>query len=203
MKKTAEQEVQLKLAIRDLVVRNPLISIHQLRRELVGKGFKTAEGNPLDWYYVAKVLRKLNREKAMAVDEQKIGERLAITKERYRVIIEKLWKIIDWKKEYLSEGIFMPNANDIIRAANTIVKLDLAILQAEMDAGIFERKLGALDMNVYRATKLPPEVAEKIAGAFKRWGINLDVPGAPTERPKVIEPVNDATNRGDGVSATP
>jgi hypothetical protein len=40
MKKTAEQEVQLKLAIRDLVVRNPLISGHQLCRDLVAKGFR-------------------------------------------------------------------------------------------------------------------------------------------------------------------
>jgi hypothetical protein len=35
----------------------------------------------LNWCYVAKVIRKLNREKAFAVDSQKIGERLAITKE--------------------------------------------------------------------------------------------------------------------------
>jgi hypothetical protein len=31
----------------------------------------------------------------MAVDTQKINERLAETKERYRIIIERLWKIID------------------------------------------------------------------------------------------------------------
>jgi hypothetical protein len=92
MKKTAEAEEKLKLAIRDIIVRNPLISVHQLRRDLAGRDFKTAEGNPLDWYYVAKVVKKLNREKALAGDTQKIGERLAITKERYRVIIEKLWR---------------------------------------------------------------------------------------------------------------
>jgi hypothetical protein len=34
MKKTAEQEVQIKLAVRDLIVRNPLISGHQLCRDL-------------------------------------------------------------------------------------------------------------------------------------------------------------------------
>jgi len=38
---------------------------------------------------------KANREKALAVDQLKIGERLAITKQRYRVIIQKLWRIID------------------------------------------------------------------------------------------------------------
>jgi hypothetical protein len=34
MKKTAEQEVQIKLAVRALIVRNPLISEHQLCRDL-------------------------------------------------------------------------------------------------------------------------------------------------------------------------
>jgi hypothetical protein len=42
MKKTHEQEHQLKLAIRDIVVRNPLVSVHQLRRDLAERGFKTA-----------------------------------------------------------------------------------------------------------------------------------------------------------------
>jgi hypothetical protein len=65
------------------------------------KDFWTANGNPLDWFYGAKLVYKLNREEALAVDTQKIGERLAITKERYRVIIEKLWRIIDYKWEYL------------------------------------------------------------------------------------------------------
>jgi len=184
MKKTAEAEVQLKLAIRDLVVRNPLISVHQLRRDLADRGFKTAQGNPLDWYYVAKVVRKLNREKALAVDEQKIGERLAITKERYRVIIEKLWRIIDYKVEYAAEGIFPPETSEIIRAADTIIKLDLAILKAEMDAGIFERKVGTVDVNVYRALPLDPEKATQIAQAFARWGIDLSL---PQQRPKLIQ----------------
>lgn len=65
-----------------------MLSVSALQRDLHEHGFKTANGNPLDWYYVAKVVRKLNREKALAVDNQKIGERSAIMKERYRVIIE-------------------------------------------------------------------------------------------------------------------
>jgi hypothetical protein len=58
MKKSAESEHQLKLAIRDIVVRNPLVSVAALQRSLLDRGFKTTNGNPLDWYYVAKVVRK-------------------------------------------------------------------------------------------------------------------------------------------------
>jgi len=86
MHKSVEQEHQLKLAIRDIVVRNPLVSVHQLRRDLAERNFKTANGNPPDWYYVAKVVRELNREKALAVDSQKINESLAIMKENFRGI---------------------------------------------------------------------------------------------------------------------
>lgn len=70
------------------------MSVRALQNTLYERGFATPSGNPLDWYYVAKLVRKLNCEKALAVDTQKIGERLAITKERYRVIAEKLWRII-------------------------------------------------------------------------------------------------------------
>jgi hypothetical protein len=91
MPNVSVSEERLKRAVRDLVGRNPLISAHALQNELKDRGFMTAQGNPLDWQYVAKVVRKLNREKALAVDVQKVNERLAITKERYRIIIEKLW----------------------------------------------------------------------------------------------------------------
>jgi hypothetical protein len=186
--KTAEQEVQLKLAIRNEVARNPIISVVQLQNALKEHGFKTAQGNPLDWRYVSKMLRKLNREKALSVDQQKVNERLAITKERYRVIIESMWRIIDWKPEYIEQyNIYPPKVGERIKAANTIINLDLAILKAEMDAGIFDRKLGSVDVNMYRAAPLDPEKAALIAGAFKRWGIDLMLP--TSERPKQIQPV--------------
>jgi hypothetical protein len=88
--KTAEQQQQVKLAIRDVVARNPLITVVQLQHALKERGFRTANDNPLDWRYVSNLLRKLNREKVLAVDQQKVQERLAITKERYRVLAERL-----------------------------------------------------------------------------------------------------------------
>jgi hypothetical protein len=81
----------------------------------------------------------------------------------------------------------LPQTQDVIRAVNTIVKLDLAILKAEMDAGIFDRKLGSVDLNIYRAAPLDPEKAALIADVFKKWGIDLTLPA--NERPKYIEPI--------------
>jgi hypothetical protein len=75
MKKTAEQEVNLKLAIRNIIVRNPLISGHQLCRDLAEQKFTTAQGNPLDWFYVAKIVRKLSRESALAAATESDSDR--------------------------------------------------------------------------------------------------------------------------------
>lgn len=200
MIKTAEQEIKLKLAIRDCIARNPLMTVVQLQNALKERGFQTAQGNPLDWRYVAKLLRKLERERALAVDQQKIQDRLAITKEKFRLMTERLWKIIDWRLDYIEEGIGMPQTQDVIRAINTVVKLDLAILKAEMDAGIFDRKLGTLDVNLYRAIPLEPEKAAQIAHAFQLWGINLTLP----EKSKAIEQRPDATAIGrQGVPTSP
>ena len=80
MIKGSEQERQVKLAIRNELARNPIISVVPLQNALKERGFKTAVGNRLDWRYVAKLVRKLNRERAIAVDQQKISEGLAITK---------------------------------------------------------------------------------------------------------------------------
>lgn len=177
--KSPEQEQSIKLAIRDEIGKNPLIATYELQSRLLQRGFKTSSGNPLDWYYVSKLIRKLNREKALAVDTQKIQERLATTKESYRLIIRSLWRIIDWQPEYFDQFHIPPPRNEErIKAANTLLKLDLAILKAEMDAGIFERKLGEVDINLHRSIPLPPEMTVKIAEAFVRWGVNL-----PTSQP--------------------
>jgi hypothetical protein len=84
-----------------VIARNPLISVVQLQYQLKERGFKTANGHPLDWVYVSKMVRKLNREKALAVDQQKINERLAIVKENFRGIVEAMWRIVDYKFEYI------------------------------------------------------------------------------------------------------
>jgi hypothetical protein len=191
------------MAIRDILARDPLTSVQKLQRDLKDRGFQTAAGNPLDWHYVSKIVRKLAREAAFAIDQQKIEERLAITKERYRLMVERLWRIIDYKWEYLEQfGLYPPKTDEVLKAINTLMKLDLAILKAEMDAGIFERKVGTLDVNMYRAQPLDPEVADRITDAFKRWGIDLSL---PAQRPRLAQPIltNGATPTADNPSGTP
>jgi hypothetical protein len=188
MRKSFETEHQLKMAIRDCLARNPLTSVLRLQADLQSRGFKTANGNPLDWRYVSKMVHKVSREGAIGMDQQKIQERLLVTKERYRLVVEKLWHIIDYKWEYLEqEGLYPPKTDEMIKAMNTLLKLDLAILKAEMDAGIFERKLGTVDVNMKRATPLEPEQLALVSEAFARWGLDLS---ALPQRPKQVKALN-------------
>ena len=103
MCESSETEHQLRMAVRDILARDPLTSVQKLQRDLKERGFQTAAGNTLDWHYASKIVRKLGQEAAFAVDQQKIEERLAITKERYRLMVERLWRIIDYKWEYLEK----------------------------------------------------------------------------------------------------
>jgi hypothetical protein len=161
--------------------------VHQLQRDLLEKGCKVANGNPLDWYYVAKVVWKLNREKTLAVDQQKINENLAIMKENFRAVIEMLWRIIDYKFEYLERyGLYCMKTEEKINPANTLVKLGLAILSAEIGAGIVDLKLGSVNLNIYQVQPLDPEKAHAIAGIFKVRGINRTL---LEESAKVLEPI--------------
>jgi len=70
-------------------------------------------------------------------------------------MVEVLWRIIDRKPEYLEKHFLAPpKASEVVKAVDTLVKLDIAILKADMDLGIFDRKLGTLDLKVHRATPL-------------------------------------------------
>jgi hypothetical protein len=83
-------------------------------------GFYTAQGNPLDWQYFAKVVGKLNRAKAPAVDTQEASRRIAITRGRYRLMAEALRCLIDWKEECTERyHLYPPNTHHIITADDT------------------------------------------------------------------------------------
>jgi hypothetical protein len=52
-------------------------------------------------------------------------------------MVEVLWRIIEWKPEYLTiHNLYPPKNSVVIKAVDTLIKLDIAILKAEMDLGI-------------------------------------------------------------------
>lgn len=170
MKILQPQEEKIKLAIRDAIAVDPLISISRLQDVLFKKGFKTVGNQNLAWHYIAKVVRKINREAIERVDRQQITERLAQSKERYRLVFDRLMRIAFYTDDLKQEGMLPPSYKDQISALNSIVRLDIAILNAEMDAGIFERYLGTLEIDK-RNKPIPKEVRDRIKQAMINWGM--------------------------------
>jgi len=160
----------MKLAIRDSIAIDPLISVSRLQDVLFNKGFKSANNQVLTWHYIAKLVRKINREASERADRQKVTERLSQSKERYRLVFDRLMRIAFYTEDLKKEGMPPPSYRDQISALNSIVRLDIAILNAEMDAGIFERHIGTLEVDK-RNKPIPKEVKERIRQAMINWGM--------------------------------
>lgn len=168
---TLRKENELMRAVREEIVVNPMISLLHLQRNLQQRGFTAYSGNPLDAIYLSKLIRKLNRQSIQEADNVQIGERLSKTRERFSVMIDRLMKIAYWKPEYIRDGIWPPETKDIVKALDTIQKMDLSLLQAEMDSGIYERHLGKLDIEVARKQPIPENIRTAAWQVFKNWGI--------------------------------
>lgn len=170
MKKPRVQEDKIKRTIRDAIVIDPLISIAKLQDALFDKGYRTAANAPLHWHYVAKLRDKMHRQAIENVDHKKVNERVSEMKERYRLVFERLIRIAFYSDDLKKEGVQPPSYRDQISALREISRLDVAIFNAELDAGIFERHIGTLEIEK-RSRPLPPELKMQMLKAFANWGI--------------------------------
>ncbi len=170
MKKPHTQEDKIKRVIRDAIVIDPLISVAKLQDALFDKGYKTSSNNPLNWDYVAKLRAKIHRQSIENVDQQRVSARVAEMKERYRLVFERLIRIAFYSDDLKKEGTPPPSFRDQISALREISRLDVAIFGAELDAGIFERHIGTLEIEK-RNKPLPPELKTQMLKAFANWGI--------------------------------
>jgi len=139
-KYTSEYEEEIKIAIRDFITIDPSVSIKRLAKYLKEKKFATSQGNELDEKYISRLLKDVRQEQIDKVDKTLLAERVAEIKEHHRLIYEKLVKIAFYTKEMNQSGMPVPSYKDQIDALKTINKLDLEILQVEINAGLFEKK---------------------------------------------------------------
>lgn len=124
MRKPKEIEELIKRAIRDEIALYPLKSVAQVRNALYLKGYQSLRGE-LDWHYVSRLMKKIRQENLTELTTKSRAERLAILKERHRVVTQKLASILDEKSN---------NCLERIAAANSILKWDTALFFAEEQA---------------------------------------------------------------------
>lgn len=169
MNKPRVQEEKIKRAIRDAIVIDPLISVAKLQDALFDKGYRSINNGVLHWHYVAKLREKIHRQTIENVDRQRVIERVAEMKERYRLAYEQFIRVAFQGEDLRKEGTIV-STRDRIHALKEIVKLDVAIFKAEMDAGIFDRHLGSVEIEL-RNKPLTVESRELIKQAMINWGM--------------------------------
>src|SRR5580693_6360246 len=139
-------EAELRREIRDARAIDPLISVSAFEQRLEKKfnrGFS--------YRYIAKLADKIARQALIEADRTQIEERLAFTRENYRVVRERLMKIVCWKD---GDDGKRPWPSEVTEAGKAVVAMDLAILKAEIENGLYKRPIEEL-VKEFRYEPLP------------------------------------------------
>jgi hypothetical protein len=163
-------EEEIRRIVRDERAKDPLASVSKLEAALE-KHFQRGFSHQ----YVSKIADKVAREGLIQADRTQIEERMNFTRENYRMMRERLLKILYWKPE---DGGKSPANRDVNEAAKNIVMMDLAILQAEAAAGMYKKPIDVLAREVHYEP-LPAEVRAVVIAAWRRGDL---LPEAVLER---------------------
>ena len=167
MKVLPEHQEILQNAIRNAIAANPLVSIRRMQQIV-----ESNTGRPIGDKYVSKLMLKIRRQAVVESDRKKMNERLAEVRERYRLLIEDLQRIICWKPEYLKAyGTQYPNFKERLAAMRLLAQLEIALFQAELQAGMFQDRQLAIE-GMLRQGMLPTELHEQIVGVFRTWKVS-------------------------------
>jgi hypothetical protein len=104
-------EAEIRREIRHARATDPLISVTALEQQLEKK-FKRG----FSYRYIAKLADKVGHQALIEADRTQIEERLAFTRENYRMARERPLKILYWKPE---DGGKPPLNRDVNEAAKT------------------------------------------------------------------------------------
>ena len=157
-----------KQRVRSLMVQQPTITIEGMRHHLA------AQDLPLDRGYIASLVKAIQTERIKRVDTWTLNFALASFQDVMTEIVERAWEIANDPTAERSDRLA---AMREIRAAHNDMFTKL------FDAGVFERKVGTLNVAI-RNTPLPDEKKQAIAAVFENWGL---LP-APQEDAKPAQP---------------
>jgi hypothetical protein len=162
MRIVPELDYKIRREIRDARAKDPLVSVVALQEQLEKQFSRTFSRK-----YIAKLALKVERQALSEADRTQIEERMNFTRENYRMMRERLLKILYWKPE---GGGKAPANRDVNEAAKNIVMMDLAILHAEAAAGMYKKPIKAMAKE-FRYDPLPTEVRIAVIAAWTRGGL--------------------------------
>lgn len=177
-------EEEIRRIVRDERAKDPLITVSGLEHALekhFDRGFSHQ--------YVSKIADKVAREGLVELDRTRIEDRMAFTRDNYRMMREELLKIVYWTPDDGLPGMPKPLARDRIEAAKNVVMMDLALLNAEIANGMYKKPIEAIAKEIHYQP-LPDEIRAVIIASWKRGGM---LPAATIEQ---MVPIQEHANTG-------
>lgn len=172
-----EYQQNLRRIIRDMQANDPLITNNELTSKLSKK-----LNHSFDPRFIKKLSGKVSRQVMNETDRAQLERRLEAIRENYRVKRARLDAIIMWNAED-HPGERKPANKDVIEAVKTMVMLDLALLRAEMESGMYKKPIEVLAKEVHYEP-LASEVRAVVIAAWTRGGL---LPASTIERIVPVE----------------
>jgi hypothetical protein len=157
-------EEKIRAQIRDELAKKPTITMTALQEQLE-KEF----GRDFHFSYLRKLVGKVRNQLTVDIDRAQIEQRMAFSRENYRMMREELLKIVYWSPEN-HNGMARPAAKDRVEAAKSVVMLDLALLNAEIANGMCKKPVEALAKEIHYEP-LPGEVRAVVIAVWQRGGL--------------------------------
>lgn len=163
--------------------------------EEIQEALKESPDAPMELtiHYISKLRKKIFAERLRRNDNLNQGARIAYVQDKKKIIEQRLW----------AEAT-NPNNHGAVRVAalQQIIKNELDLLSAEMDAGLFKREVGKLQIETKVEHTMDKQLIEPILRAFKNYGlvrkqINND------NRPALPEPTGAADSKQGAPAADP
>jgi hypothetical protein len=116
----------------------------------------------LELHYLAKIRDKILKERRVRNNNLNLGARLSAIQDEHKAVKIRLWK-----------EATDPHNKDIVRvmALEKLLKTELDLLNAEMDAGFYERKLGTVEVDHSHTLTLDKEMLAPIILALQNYGL--------------------------------
>lgn len=154
------------------LIRSLISEEHQITFEEIMQQLVTRYGLSFHRSYVTRLSKKIFAERARRADRKTLNVALATFEDTTNVVVKKAWEIANNER---SNAVARVNALRLIQDAHS------RVYEMLFDAGVFERKLGTIELAV-RNTPLPEDRKKAIEAAFVNWGLAA----APAEQPKAL-----------------
>lgn len=156
-----------KSRIRDIMILKPDVSAQGIQNALEASALDPIR---LDRNYIKKLIRKIEKERVVKLDRAEIKERLSVMRETYNLVSEQMWKI-------LLDGT--ADGKGRVAAGKVIIDAQKNLLDAEMNAGIFDRKLGTVAIEaggvIEHHHQLDPAIKSQMLKALENYGLIRNV----------------------------